>query len=88
MTKMNAETTVEEKLAFERTSHSYNIVVKHYHCDNGLFDTKSFNYSIQTAGQTISFCGVNAHQQNGRAERRIQDITTGDMTAHFHAAHR
>ena len=61
MTEMNAASTVEEKEAFERLSHSYNVPVKHYHCDNGLFDTKLFKLSIQKSGQTITFCGVNVH---------------------------
>jgi hypothetical protein len=27
---------------------------------------------VARKGQTISFCGVNAHFQNGKAERRIR----------------
>ena len=47
MTEMNAEYTVKAKEAFEHISHSYNITVKHYHCDNDLFDTKKFRASVQ-----------------------------------------
>ena len=88
MTKMDAAATVEAKRAFERIANSYNVVVKHYHCDNGLFDTKLFKQAVQQASQNITFCGVNAHHQNGRAERRIQDITTGARTSLLHASHR
>jgi hypothetical protein len=88
MTKMDAESTVEAKLAFERTSSSYRVTISHYHSDNGLFDTKAFKNSISKAGQTLSFCGVNAHHQNGKAESRIKDVTTGGRTALLHAAHR
>jgi hypothetical protein len=85
---MNTETTVEAKLAFERLSSSHGVTIGHYHSDNGLFDTKAFQASISKAGQTLSFCGVNAHHQNGKAENRIKDVTTGSRTALLHAAHR
>ena len=88
MTEMNGATTVEAKQAFERLAHSHNVAIKHYHCDNGLFDTRIFKQSIEKANQTISFCGVNAHHQNGRAERRIKDITEGSRTSLLHASHR
>ena len=88
MTAMNADTTVQAKLAFERLAHSHSVEVKHYHCDNGLFDTKAFKASIQAANQTLSFCGVNAHHQNGKAERKIKEVTEAARTALLHAAHR
>ena len=40
------------------------------------------------AHQTITFCRVGAHHQNGVAERRIQDITENARTSLLHAAHR
>jgi hypothetical protein len=82
------ETTVEAKLAFKRVAASHGVRIKHYHSDNGLFDTKSFKAAIVLAKQTLSFCGPNAHHQNGKAENRIKDITTGGRTALLHAAHR
>lgn len=88
MGQMDAESTVEAKLAFERVCHAYGVQVKHYHADNGLFDTKLFKSSIVKAQQTLSFCGVNAHHQNGRAENRIKDVTQGARTSLLHAAHR
>lgn len=88
MTQMNAETTVEAKHAFERLARSHNVCIQHYHCDNGLFDTKLFKSSISSANQSISFCGVNAHHQNGKAERRIGDVTQGTRTSLLHASHR
>jgi hypothetical protein len=53
-----------------------------------LFDSKVFKEAIQKSQQTLSFCGVNAHHQNGKAEVRIKDVTTGARTALLHAAHR
>jgi hypothetical protein len=69
-------------------SSSYAVTIRHYHADNGLFDTKAFKASVTKAGQTLSFCRVNAHHQNGKAESRIKDIMTGGRTALLHAAHR
>ena len=88
MTEMNAEATVKAKQAFERISATHNVKIRHYHADNGLFDTHAFKLSIQKSGQSLSFCGVNAHHQNGKAENRIKDITTGARTALLHASHR
>ena len=88
MLKLDAESTVEAKLAFERVAASHGAMVHHYHADNGLFDTKLFKEAVRKSNQTLSFCGVNAHHQNGRAEARIKDVTTGARTALLHAAHR
>ena len=77
MIKMNAETTVEARATFERLDHYHNVNIRHYHCDNRLFDTKLFKASILSANQSISFCGVNAQYQNGKIERRIGDVTQG-----------
>ena len=88
MTEMNSTTTVEAKKAFERLAASHQVTIKHYHGDNGLFDTKLFWESIKSSNQTMSFCGVNAHHQNGKAERRIRDITEHARTSLLHAAHR
>ena len=88
MTKMNAQTTVEAKEAFERIARTNGATVHHYHSDNGLFDTKLFRDSIEASHQTLSFCGPNAHHQNGKAENRIKDLTTHARTALLHAAHR
>ena len=87
MTTMDVAFTVEAKLAFERMAQSHSVKIKHYHCDNGLFDTKDVKASIIKASQTISFCGVNAHHQNRKAENRIKDVTTNAHTSLIHAAH-
>ncbi|CAJ1954061.1 unnamed protein product [Cylindrotheca closterium] len=42
MTEMNAETAVLAKLAFKRECATHGVPVRHYHADNGLFDTKLF----------------------------------------------
>ena len=44
--------------------------------------------NIETKGQTISFCGVNAHFQNGRAERRIRTLGELGRTQLIHAQYK
>eukprot|EP00978_Attheya_sp_CCMP212_P015226 scaffold39205_cov33-Attheya_sp.AAC.1 len=39
-------------------------------------------------GQTISFCGVNAHWQNGIAEKKIRDLTEQARTILLFAQNR
>jgi hypothetical protein len=51
------------------------VTIKHYHADNGRFADNAFMQSVAESGQTISFCGVNAHFQNGIAEKRIRDLS-------------
>ena len=64
----SAEDAIEAKQAFERYAHSHGVSIKHYHCDNGIFKSKLFRQHFDKSHQTITFCGVNAHHQNGVAE--------------------
>jgi len=66
-----------------RISHGVNI--KHYHADNGRFKDDLFMKSIEEKGQTITFCGVGAHHQNGKAEKRIGDLQRRATTLLLHA---
>ena len=43
---------------------------------------------VWRAHQTIAFCGVGAHHQNGVTERCIRDITENARTSLLHAAYR
>ena len=78
---------MKTKLIFERICDSYGFRVLHYHADNGLFDVNNFKEAHDTEKQTLSFCGVNSHHQNGKPENRIKDVTTGSNTPIFHASH-
>ena len=79
---------IDAKHAFERLAEQHGVQILHYHCDNGRFADKAFVEDIWMAHQTIAFCGVGAHHQNGVAERRIRDITENAHTSLLHAAHR
>jgi transposase InsO family protein len=73
-TSMTSEETLKSKLAFEKFALSHGVHIKHFHADNGRFKDNQFTKSIEDKGQTISFCGVGAHHQNGIAEKRIGDL--------------
>ena len=81
MVEMNAKTTVETKEAFERVAEEHKVKIQHYHCDNGLFDTILFKSSIAKAHQSIIFCGVNAHHQNGRLNAVLRILLLGKPTS-------
>jgi hypothetical protein len=69
-TSMTSEERLKSKLAFEKFASTHVVHIKHYHADNGRFKDNLFTKSIEDKGQTISFCGVGAHHQNGIAEKK------------------
>ena len=77
--------TIAAKEAFERFAASHGVQVLHYHADNGIFTDNAFTAAVKASGQQISFCGVNAHFQNGVAERKIRDLTEHARTMLIHA---
>jgi hypothetical protein len=66
--------TVEAKEAFEAFARNMGVRIQHYHADNSRFADNGFMNAVKQQQQTISFCGVNAHFQNGIAEKRIRDL--------------
>ena len=84
----SAEETIEAKKSWERYAADHGVTVKHYHADNGRFAENAFMESVAKSMQTISFCGVNAHFQNGVAEKRIRDLKDSSRTALIHANRR
>jgi len=83
-----AEEAIEAKNAFESFAADLNVTIKHYHADNGRFAESAFMEAVKQSGQSITFCGVGAHHQNGVAERRIRDLTEHARTMLLHASHR
>ena len=49
---------------------------------------KAFRDTLDDAGQTISFCAVGAHHQNGLVEREIRTMTEGSRANLLHAQRR
>ena len=79
--------TVQAKHSFERLE-DMGIHVHHYHADNGWFADKGFVEDCQKQHQGLTYCGVNAHFQNGIAEKKIHDLQEQTRTMMLHALHK
>ena len=79
--------TVEGKQAFETYCTSHGVQVQHYHADNGIFNAYGWKAACNMKGQGLSYAGVNAHHQNGRAERRIGLLQEQARTMLIHSCH-
>jgi hypothetical protein len=84
-TAITADETLKAKKAFELHANSFRIKVKQYHADNGRFQDIKFKEHCVEQGQRLTYCGVNAHFQNGQAERKIRDLQDGARTSLLHA---
>ena len=80
--------TVQAKIAFERYSEERGVHICHYHADNGRFANKGFIDNCQLNNQHLTYCGVNAHFQNGIAEKRIWDLQEATRTSLLFALHK
>ena len=85
MSEITLEETIYAKKSFERYAAGFNVRVEHYHCDNGRFADNSIIQHCAGMGQGITYCGVNAHFQNGRAEKAIRDLQTMARKMILHA---
>jgi hypothetical protein len=85
---LTSKETVEAKHAFEAYARVFGINIRHYHADNGRFADNAFLKDVTASGQTISFCGVNAHFQNGIAEKMIRDLQESTRKQLLHAKSR
>jgi hypothetical protein len=84
-TSTSSNETIKAKLAFEQFAANNFVHIKHYHADNGCFADNAFINHCAQQGQRVTFCGVNAHFQNGIAERTIRDITEVGRKQLLHA---
>jgi hypothetical protein len=83
--QLTSKETVNAKKAFKTFATTHGVDILHYHADIGRFADKAFHQAISEKGQTISFCGINAHWQNGVAERRIRELQENANTMLLHA---
>jgi hypothetical protein len=75
----NAAETLMAEQAFE--GYARTMGVEHHNADYGRFCENVFMKDAMEQGQTISFCGVNAHLQSGIAERRGRELQDGARTS-------
>ena len=69
-----AEETIAAKTSVEQQAFEEGVKFKRFRANNGIYKSKEFHLNIEKCGQTITFCGVGAHHQNGVAERYIRTI--------------
>jgi Reverse transcriptase (RNA-dependent DNA polymerase)/GAG-pre-integrase domain len=81
----SSKETLEAKFEFEKYARTHGVTIRHYHADNGRFSDNDWRDDILYRGQRLTFCGVGAHHQNGRAEKRIRDIQDLARTSLIHA---
>ena len=78
---------MEGKKAFEAFAHRHGVKIEAYHADNGIFKAYKWIDACKQDGQGMTFAAVNAHHQNGIAERRIRELQdlARAMLAHANA---
>ncbi len=76
---------INAKRAFEQFATDHGVKIAHYHCKNGRFKDNAFKQACKSAQQRLTFCGVNAHFQNGIAERSIRDLSESARKQLLHA---
>ena len=85
----DTEETVMAKRAFEEYARQNGINhISSYHADNGIFRANKWMEACRRQDQSLSFAGVNAHHQNGIAERRIKEIQELARSMMIHANRR
>jgi hypothetical protein len=87
MKDLSSAETLAAKQNFESFCSTHGVQVKHYHADNGRFADNAFRQHCNDQGQSITLCGVNAHHQNGVAEKRIWDLQDAARAMLVHAHH-
>ena len=85
MTHLSSEETVAAKRAFEQHASELGVTILHYRADNSRFCDNAFQAAYEQGGQHLTFCGVNAHFQNRRAEKAIRDLSESARKQLLHA---
>ena len=64
------------------------ILLQRYHADNGIFKANKWVLDCSKKDQNLKFASVNAHHQNGEAERRIRYLQELTRTQMIHVAYK
>lgn len=78
--------SIRAKQSFEAMCLQHGVVVEDYLADNGVFKSKDFVKHLFEHNQRVNYCGVNAHHQNGVAERNIQTVSEMARALLLHAS--
>ena len=70
-TSLDDMQTLAAKHSFEAHADGCGVHVKSYMADNGRFTEKPFRDAVKNANQTINFCTVGTHNQNGIIKRHF-----------------
>ena len=81
-----ASETIRAKHDFEKLALDHGVIIQRYLADNGSFKAREFVKHIHEQNQRINFCGVNAHHQNGIAERNIRTVSECARAMLLHAS--
>jgi hypothetical protein len=66
---------VSSKNEFETWVSHFNIKIMNIRADNGVYSAKVLRDACDRQQQSLTFCGIGAHWQNGIAEHFIGVIT-------------
>jgi hypothetical protein len=77
--------TVAAKRAFETFAAKHGVKIQHYHCDNGWFSDNAFKQACHEQRQQLTFCGANAHFQNGITKCSICNLLESARKQLLHA---
>jgi hypothetical protein len=85
MQDLGLDETLLAKSSFKWHANEGGISINSYCADNGHFADAGFQKAIKEANQTITFCAVGAHHQNGIVKRWIKELTLISWTLLLHA---
>eukprot|EP00978_Attheya_sp_CCMP212_P006292 scaffold14257_cov69-Attheya_sp.AAC.1 len=85
MRSVSQEETLAAKHGWERIAATFGRAIKRYHADNGRYAEADFRADATKQGQTVTYCGVGAHHQNGIAESWVKQFTLKGRTLLLHA---
>ena len=77
--------TLDAKLATEKFFKDHGYDIERWHADNGRYAEVDFRDAVKEQDQSIKYCGVGAHHQNGIVEAAIKRLTLRARTLLLHA---
>lgn len=80
-----ADVSIKTKQNVERDAFVEGLTFKRLRAYNGIYKSKAFENHVLESKQSLSFCEVGAHHQNGMAERSIRTVFELAWTALLHA---